>query len=123
MRRLLAKGFTTSKTKVVSGVKYLTSDTAAWQRYPERYSLVPAEELDQLREQGLLVYELEERDSQGKSWTAALSQSILQTNGQKGSVLFIDGPPSLLDTLSRFALKHLVCSSMTSIIVGCPTSD
>lgn len=109
----------------MTGLKYLTADTGVWQKYPERYSLVPAGELEELREQGLLLCELEERDSQGKTWTAALSQSILQSSAQKGSVLFIDGPPSLLETLSRFVISDLMRCCMTSriIIAGSPILD
>ena len=41
--------------------RFLTTDTAAWERFPDRYRLVTETEWVELREAGRLVYEGEEK--------------------------------------------------------------
>jgi hypothetical protein len=99
--QLLLRGYKSAKTKGLTTVKYLTTDTAAWTRQPDRYKLVTSEELDQLRNEGSLVCEIEERNAAGLTWISALSINQFEASALGNDVYVIDGPPSLLSSLSR----------------------
>jgi hypothetical protein len=108
--QLLSKGFKTRKTKALTGLKYLTSSTAAWQTQPERYRLVTEEDLESLRSQGRIVFEFEEKNTQGLVWTAALSEEQFESSSEQGDVFILDGPPQLLETLSKSVLYCVFCT-------------
>lgn len=89
-----------SKKKTLRYVRFLTTDTAAWQRQPARYSLVTTEQLEELRAKGELIYEAEERSASGLTWSVALTTDQL-TAASVEETLVIDGPPALMDSLSK----------------------
>lgn len=106
--------------------KFLTTDTATWQSNPEYYRLVTVSELDRLREEGMLVYEGEDKGLFGSSRQVALSLEDIRgvsssggtnSNGSNGgsssgnnskvggaikvAPCLIDGPPEMLEALSK----------------------
>ena len=101
--QFLSRGFQAPKSKVpLKGLKFLTTNTGAWQRNPSRYSLITEEEMNSLRSQGKLVSEFEERSSNGLlTWSAALSFEQLISTSIQGDLLLLDGPPQLLEALSK----------------------
>ena len=101
---LLANGKLTKKLQVC---KYLTTDTATWQKSPGRYTLVTADEMMSLRESGKLVYEGEERGLFGSSSQIALSLddlsvAVVSSENKKGPpARLVEGPPEVIEALSK----------------------
>ena len=59
--------------RVINFVKYLTTDHLSWRSNPEKYELIEKKELEDLRQNGGLVYEGEEQSSFGSATPIALA--------------------------------------------------
>ena len=91
-------------SKEIRFVKFLTSDTGAWRKNPERYQLVGSNELDEIRGQGGLIYEGVEKSPFGEATNIALSLRDFAPPAKDapGKVVYlVDGQPDILDSLSK----------------------
>lgn len=101
---LLTNGKLAKKLQVC---KYLTTDTATWQKSPGRYKLVTADEIVHLRDSGKLIYEGEEKGLFGSSRQIALSIDDLTVAAaspgtKKGpAALLVEGSPEVIEALSK----------------------
>ena len=89
--------------------KYLTTDTATWQKAPTRFKLMTEEEISDLRNAGKLVYEGEDKGLFGSVIPIALSVDDLlgplfapESNIKSPSVRLVEGPPEIIDALSKY---------------------
>ncbi len=98
-----------NKNLLYKPVKLITVDTALWKREPGRYRLVTPEEYNNYKSRNSLLYEGEVKGLFGQSFTNALCQDDIEESGKGGAVpLIIEGPPAMLDSLSKNAGLRLV---------------
>ena len=96
-----------SAGRVISRVKFLTTDPIAPQRNPERYISISEKELYDLRRMdGALVYEGVDKTIFGSEVTVALSRASLLARSD-GGVRVVDGDPKILDALRKQSMLQL----------------
>jgi hypothetical protein len=98
--------------KKISFVKFITTDSLAWRKSPERYQLVEKKELDDLRAQGGLLFEGLEQNPFGDSTDIALASrdfkpSLADPKATQIAYL-VDGQPEILEALSKQASFKLL---------------
>ena len=98
--------------KKISFVKFITTDSLAWRKSPERYQLVEKKELDDLRAQGGLFFEGLEQNPFGDSTDIALASrdfkpSLADPKATQIAYL-VDGQPEILEALSKQASFKLL---------------
>jgi len=106
-RSSLALKLKTSGDVKLQYVKYLTTDQSTWRANPDKFSLVEKKELDELRDQGGLIYEGEEQNIFGRE-AASIALALQDFAPVDKVAKLVEGPPQLLDALSKIPTFQLL---------------
>lgn len=109
-RSLITSSLISKDNTNVKQLKLLTTDIPAWQKSPEKYELISTEDYEMLRKQNSLIYDGLERKILSSPITVGLTMAGLEGAivSSSSSSLVIDGPPPLLEALSKIPSLRLI---------------
>ena len=103
--------------------KYLTTDTATWQKAPTRFKLMTEEEMSSLRNAGKLVYEGEDKGLFGSAIPIAICLDDLleplmvpESTNKSPMVRLVEGPPEIIDALSKYVCTSVMANPIVFLL-------